>query len=78
MAENQTYWLSPFDGKCQVTGEDCNGVMYDAKLPAQFGGVWANISHSTFVALGCKTGIGLGQKYERQPDGRWLCVEGNK
>lgn len=67
------YWTSPLEDRCQISGRRLEGIMYDAKLP---GGSWANICHQTFVNMGCQLGLGLGQKYERQLDGRWLKVEG--
>jgi hypothetical protein len=48
--------------------------MYDAMVPSF--GQWGNIGEDAFKTHGCSLGTGRGQKYERQPDGRWLKVEG--
>lgn len=68
----KTYWLSPVPAGCQITGDSFDGVMYDAKTPHG----WALISQACFEWLGCRTGTGLGQKYELQADGLWLKTEG--
>jgi len=70
----QKYWLAPVPAKCEISGCEFNGVMYDAKIP---GGGWANIAFETFTRLGCSLGVGRGQKYRKQDDGRWLCVAGS-
>ena len=72
MNEEPVYWLSPLEDGCQITNTPYNGVMYDAKTP--YG--WANVCHDAFVTLGCRLGLGLGQKYEQQADGRWLKTGG--
>ena len=69
-----TYWTGPLEDRCQISGRKLDGVMYDAKIP---GGGWANVAHQTFVNLGCSLGVGYGQKFEKQPDGRWLCTAGS-
>lgn len=71
------YWLSPVPAHCQMPG--CSTAfdqyMYDCSIPT-FGGQWGNICHTCFKAHGCRTGLGYGQKYELQPDGKWLKIEG--
>ena len=39
-------------------------------------GCWAMMSEESFKKYGCGLGLGLGQKYQIQPDGRWLKIEG--
>ena len=68
----EVYWCGQLANACQITQTPFDGVMYDAKT--RFG--WANICQTTFDAMGCKLGTGLGQKYVQQVDGRWLKVEG--
>lgn len=69
------YWSGDPGTTCQVSGKPFNGVMYDASLPTH-GGRWANICQETFDEHGCRTGLGQGQKYELQEDGRWLRTAG--
>ncbi len=68
----QIFWCGPID-KCQLTGDELGDTMYDARLPS---GQWGNIGQRAFEENGCRLGTGLGQKYKRQEDGRWLLVEG--
>ena len=67
------YWTSPLPKGCQLSGQPFGEMMYDANLP---GIGWGNWCHDTFVAGGGKLGTGLGQKYVKQDNGRWLKVEG--
>jgi hypothetical protein len=39
-------------------------------------GPWAIMNFTSFRRYGRGLGTGLGQKYEKQSDGRWLRVEG--
>ena len=39
-------------------------------------GPWATMAPASFAEFGVGLGVGRGQKYERQPDGRWLKTEG--
>jgi len=50
-------------------------VMYDARTRR---GPWGWLCQSCFNLEGIGLGIGLGQKYELQSDGRWLLTEGDK
>lgn len=68
-----SYWTG-FVGKDDISGKPFNGVMYDAKIPGEG---WANINQETFDAYGCKLGVGFGQRFELQDDGRWLCTAGS-
>lgn len=68
------YWNGSLPDVCQISKRPFNGVMYDAHIP---GAGWANINHDAFVRLGCSLGVGRGQKYELQDDGRWLCTAGS-
>lgn len=70
------YWLSPL-GDVDDFGEpyDLNvgGVMYDA---VTWQGPWANMAQTSFNRHGVQVGLGFGQKYELQADGKWLKVAG--
>ena len=39
-------------------------------------GPWAIMTPSSWRIRGVGLGIGQGQRYKKQPDGRWLKVEG--
>lgn len=69
------YWTGPLEDRCQISGRKLGGVMYDARIPGK--GQWANIDQIAFVNLGCKLGVGHGQRFELQTDGRWLCTAGS-
>jgi hypothetical protein len=50
------------------------GVMYDGETDM---GPWANMTEKSWKKFGTgKLGLGHGQKYVMQEDGRWLKVEG--
>lgn len=68
------YWVGDPGSCCQVTDAPFNGVMYAVRIPGL--GLWGNVCYDAFVALGCQLGVGHGQKYRQQDDGRWLLVEG--
>lgn len=70
---SEVFWCGSNVTHCQVTGEKLEDVMYDAMVMS---GRWANIGQTAFDKYGCQLGTGLGQKYERQEDGRWLLVAG--
>ncbi len=70
---NKVYWIGSKVEECQLDRTPLTDVMYDANCGRRG---WGNIGPAAFERLGCSLGIGLGQKYERQEDGRWLLVEG--
>ena len=39
-------------------------------------GPWAIMTPATYRIHGCGLGLGSGQRYKKQADGRWLKVEG--
>lgn len=57
-------------------GRPYGTVMYDGKTRH---GPWANMSGESWQlenGTGGRLGLGLGQRYEKQADGRWKKVEG--
>lgn len=71
------YWCGPVPEKddfgCPIKHE-VGGVFYDAKTDS---GPWAIMAPCSWAFDGYgKLGLGFGQKYEMQQDGRWLKVEG--
>jgi len=73
--DKRVYWSSPLEDKCQTCSLPFGDTMYDMKTVH---GPWANMCHSCAMhghGIG-KVGLGFGQKYEKQPDGKWLKTEG--
>ena len=67
------YWIGTLNDKCDICGGSFKGLMYDCKTSS---GPWGNICHKCFKADGCSLGLGHGQKYEHQRDGKWLKTGG--
>lgn len=73
VADKKVYWLGNL-GPTDNYGSKYGNIMYDAKTKF---GYWANMSEDSWKEFGIgKLGIGLGQKYEKQDNGRWLKIEG--
>lgn len=70
----KVYWLGHLSDACQLCERPYNGIMYDCSLPQN--GMWANICQICFRKTGSALGVGRGQEYQRQKDGRWLKVKG--
>jgi hypothetical protein len=69
----KVFWLSPV-GECDDFKDVIEDVIYDGRTTM---GPWALMTPKSFRQHGLgRTGLGLAQKYEKQPDGRWLKVEG--
>ena len=69
------YWCSPAPRTCDVCDGDLVGTFYDAKTAY---GHWGCLCGRCFThgpGLG-KLGTGLGQRYEKQADGKWLKTGG--
>jgi hypothetical protein len=69
------YWLSPPPRACDGCDDTITDVFYDAKTSM---GPWGLLCDRCFThgpGLG-KLGTGLGQKYEKQPSGKWLKTGG--
>lgn len=75
MAATEKFWLGSPIEKCDLCHRrmDKLACFYDANVPGES---WGNICHGCFTAHRCKLGTGLGQKYSRQPDGKWLKTGG--
>jgi hypothetical protein len=71
--DNAVYWLSPL-ADVDDFGRPYRGVMIDGATKQ---GPWANMSEASWLVNGLgRLGVGYGQKYKKQADGRWLKVEG--
>jgi hypothetical protein len=71
MAE-KVYWSGRLNA-CDVCGGSFNKRMYDCVTRQ---GPWGNLCHGCWCVHGRPLGLGRGQKYELQKDGRWLKVDG--
>jgi hypothetical protein len=73
--EEPVYWLSPV-GEFDDFGNPIENIIIDGRTKQ---GPWALMSEGSWMihgGTGGRLGTGLGQKYHRQVDGRWLKVEG--
>ena len=67
------YWVSQV-GTTDDFDRPYGTTMYDAKTVF---GPWACMSEESYRKSGIgRLGTGLGQKYEKQTDGKWLKVDG--
>jgi hypothetical protein len=73
MAEKKVYWLGLVGEYCHMCDREFGKVMYDCQTRA---GPWSNMCHACWKWNGKPLGLGRGQKYEKQKDGRWLKVAG--
>ena len=70
--EKDEYWLSPV-GEVDDFGNTIEDIIIDGKTKQ---GPWALMTPKSFEENGIKLGIGFGQKYQQQEDGKWLKIEG--
>lgn len=75
MANQHTkvYWRGSDPVKCEADGTMLKERFYDA---ADRFGRWGMLCDACFLKVGVGLGVGKGQKFERQTDGRWLKTEG--
>ena len=70
-----SYWLSPPPEKCDTCDTPITDTFIDGKTTL---GPWGCLCPTCFTfgpGIG-KLGTGLGQKYEKQADGKWLKTGG--
>jgi len=69
----EVYWLSPLNDVDDF-GDKFTDTMIDGKTNM---GPWANMTPRSWAKHGVgQFGVGLGQLYKKQPDGRWLKIKG--
>lgn len=68
----KTVWLG--ETKCAKCGHECKTLLHDAKHPTY--GSWGVFCTSCFRSIGAKLGIGHGQKYRRNDEGRYVLEAG--
>jgi len=69
----QRFWIGDKPDKCQLTDKPIKDKFVDG---ATVYGPWAIMLPETHAEYGKGLGIGRGQLYEKQADGRWLKMEG--
>lgn len=67
------YWQGTAPAACDVCGAQIVDTFSDAKTPM---GPWANLCPGCASSMSVRYGLGFGQKYEKQSDGRWLKTAG--
>lgn len=73
MSKREVYWFSEIPTECQVMKTPITNTFVDGKIA---GSGWALMHPKTHERFGVGLGMGRGQKYAKQTDGRWLKVEG--
>lgn len=68
-----TYWAGKIED-CQWCGIPLIVTFVDGRIPAM--GIWGCLCETCVRKLGVQIGTGKGQRYTKQPDGRWLKTEG--
>lgn len=58
---------------CDICEKEVGKVMYDGMTVH---GPWANMCQLCFSRYGSGIGVGKGQRYTKQEDGRWLKTGG--
>lgn len=70
-----TYWLSKVPDLDDL-GNPIHDEFVDGSLRIRGSSAWGLFTPSAFRALGGSIGLGMGQYYRKQPDGKWLKVAG--
>lgn len=60
--------------QCDLCSTVIEDVLYDVRIPST--GRWGNLCYSCFTAQRASLGPGFGQRYLKQPDGRYLKTNG--
>jgi hypothetical protein len=73
--KTQKFWTGSAPHHCDICGEILSTAFVDGKWQ---GRAWANMCVECHGGSqgGGQLGLGIGQKYEKQEDGRWLKTGG--
>ena len=66
------YWAGD-PAECDICNKPFGKLMYDARTSM---GGWGNLCSRCFNRYGVGLGVGKGQRYSLQDDGRWLKTGG--
>lgn len=67
------FWMGSTPEACDLCHQPFGNKMIDGKT--RFG-PWGNMCPSCYKKYGVGLGLGRGQEYERQKNGKWLKVAG--
>jgi len=67
----QVYWCSDV-ADCDICNQPAQNIMHDAATHRG----WGWLCTKCFDGEGCSLGLGRGQRYEKQTDGRYLKIGG--
>jgi hypothetical protein len=67
------YWVGQPDANCDLCGNPIGKLFVDGRTRM---GSWANMCRACHSAYGLGVGTGKGQRFQKQPDGRWLKTGG--
>jgi hypothetical protein len=70
----KVYWRSPVPRTCDMCGSPLHEQFVDGRIKG--GTQWGYLDLKCHTARGMGFGVGKGQRYDRQEDGRWLKTEG--
>ena len=72
VSEAEKYWMGEVPKQ-----DDFNNPIKDTFVDGKTKmGPWAIMGDYSFKKWGVGLGMGKGQKYQKQPDGKWLKIEG--
>jgi len=67
------YWMGPVPTTCDLSRAPITCEFVDGRT---IRGYWAIMHPDAHRLYGVGCGTGKGQRYKKQPDGKWLKVEG--
>lgn len=73
MADLKIHWMGKAPVHCDVGGEPIATLFVDGRTVM---GPWGNMCMTCHKKFGSGVGVGKGQMYEKQRDGRWLKIQG--
>lgn len=70
----EVYWVGVIPEKCELSNIPIINLFVDGRIPGR--STWAAMHPVTFAEIGGTYGMGQGQLYQKQKDGRWLKIAG--
>lgn len=73
MKHMNTEWVGPVPKQCDICELPLTVQFMDCAVPGpEYRGIWGCLCPQCFSKFNCALGLGRGQAYTKQPDGRWL------